>query len=112
LRQQLPETLDDASEQRDRADTAEEEAEQLRQRLVELESASTAQRKTAVWLEAELVESRSIVQRLLDREDAIVQQLIKTRLEAEECAKDQEQEVSALQARLAEAQAQVEEVAT
>ena len=112
LRQQLSETLDDASGQRDRADTAEEEAEELRQRLVELESASTAQRKTAVWLEAELVESRSIVERLLDREDAIVQQLIKTRLEAEESAKDQEQEVFALQARLAEAQTQMEELAT
>ena len=41
LRQQLSETLDDASEQRDRADTTEKEAEELRQRLVELESASS-----------------------------------------------------------------------
>ena len=74
LRQQLSETLDDASEQRDRADTAEEVVEELRQRLVELELSSAAQ---VVWLEAELVESQSIVGQLRDREDAIVQQLIK-----------------------------------
>ena len=65
LRQQLSETLGDASGQRDRADTAEGEAEELRQWLVELESAATVQCETAVQLEAELVESRSIVERLL-----------------------------------------------